>query len=83
LAYNLIYKKSVIRDLESLPKKEIQRIRNQIIEVLLKNPYSFPALKGEFAGLRKFRVGKYRVIYTIVDNDVIIARIGHRKDVYR
>ena len=42
---------------------------------------SFPALKGEFAGLRKFRVGDYRVIYTLLGDDVLILHIAHRKDV--
>ena len=44
---------------------------------------SFPILKGKFAGLRKFRVGNYRVIYVLQDKKVLILRISHRKNVYR
>ncbi len=33
-------------------------------------------------GLRKFRVGEYRAIYVILGSDVLIPRIGHRKDVH-
>jgi mRNA interferase RelE/StbE len=51
--------------------------------VLSKNPESYPALKGKLAGLRKFRIGDYRIIYAILEHDVIILRIGHRKEVYR
>jgi mRNA interferase RelE/StbE len=51
--------------------------------VLSKNPESYPALKGKLAGLRKFRIGDYRIIYAILEYDIIILRIGHRKEVYR
>lgn len=40
-------------------------------------------LKGQFAGLRKYRIGDYRVIYAILGDDVLVLRIGHRKDVYK
>ena len=34
-------------------------------------------IKGQFAGLRKYRVGDYRVIYAIIEKDVLVLRIGH------
>ena len=45
----------------------------------LNNPESYPALKCKFAGLRKFRIGDYRIIYATLEYDVIILRIGHGK----
>ncbi|MCK4768428.1 MAG: type II toxin-antitoxin system mRNA interferase toxin, RelE/StbE family, partial [Desulfobacula sp.] len=42
-----------------------------------------PELKGQFAGLRKYRIGNYRIIYAIIDNSVLILRIQHRKNVYK
>jgi addiction module RelE/StbE family toxin len=83
LAYNIVYKKSVHRDLKSIPKAGSDRFLNQIETELAKKAEVFPALKGPFAGLRKYRIGSYRVIYAILGNDVLILRIGHRKDIYR
>jgi mRNA interferase RelE/StbE len=83
LAYNVIYKKSVHRDLRKLSKAEATRALDQIEEDLLKSPESNPVLKGAFAGLRKFRVGDYRIIYAILGDDILILRIGHRRDVYK
>jgi len=83
LAYNIVYKKSVQRDLKKLSKAEAHRILNQVEEELSKNADTHPVLKGQFAGLRKYRVGEYRVIYAILGHDVLILRIGHRKDVYK
>ncbi len=83
MAYNIVYKKSVARDLKRLSKAEATRILNQIEKELPKEADTHPILKGQFAGLRKYRVGDYRVIYAILRDDVLILRIGHRRDVYK
>jgi mRNA interferase RelE/StbE len=83
LAYNILYKKSVQRDLKKLGKTEARRILDQLETELSKKPDSNPILKGEFAGLRKYRIGDYRIIYALMDKDVVVLRIGHRKEVYR
>jgi mRNA interferase RelE/StbE len=83
LAYKIGYKKSVERDLRKLPKTEARRILDQIGEELSEKADACPVLKGQFAGLRKFRIGDYRVIYAILGDEVIVLRIGHRKDVYK
>ncbi|HPB54064.1 MAG TPA: type II toxin-antitoxin system RelE/ParE family toxin [Saprospiraceae bacterium] len=83
MAYNIVYKKSVYRDLKKLSKTEAKRILDLIETELIKMPESNPTLKGQFAGLRKHRIGDYRVIYALLGLDIIILRIGNRKEVYK
>lgn len=83
MAYNIVYKRSVQRDLKKLSKAEASRVLDKVEEDLSKNPEAYPVLKGQFAGLRKYRVGEYRVVYAILGNEVLILRIGHRKEVYK
>lgn len=83
MAYNIVYKKSVYRDLKKLSKPEAKRILDLIEKELIEQPESNPVLKGQFAGLRKYRVGDYRVIYALLGLDILILRIGNRKDVYK
>ena len=83
MAYNIVCKESVQRDLKKLPKAEAHRVLNQVEEELSENADTHPVLKGQFAGLRKYRIGDYRVIYAILGADVLVLRIGHRKDVYK
>ena len=83
MAFNINYKKSVERDLSRLDKTEARRILNKIEEELSERAQSFPILKGEFAGLRKLRIGDYRVVFTIMDDDVLVLRISHRREIYR
>ncbi len=37
------------------------------------------------AGLRRLRVGDYRVIYTVSDRElvVLVIDVGHRREIYR
>ena len=83
MAYSVVYKKSVYRDLERLPKAEARRILDRIEEELPKKADTQPSLKGRFVGLRRYRVGDYRVIYALVEDNILVLRIGHRRDVYR
>jgi mRNA interferase RelE/StbE len=81
LVYNIVYKKSVHHDLRKLSKTEVRRILDQIEHGLTKDPVTSPVLKGRFAGLRKLRIGDYRIIYAVLRTDILILRIGHRRDV--
>ena len=83
MAYKVLYKKSVHRDLKKLGKKEALRMMKHLEKDLSRNPDSYPVLKGKFSGIRKYRTGNYRVIYVILEKDVVILRIGHRKDIYK
>jgi len=83
LDYSITYKKSVAKDLKRIGKTNAKRVMDKIDAELVKNPERFPALSDPFAGLRKFRIGDYRVIFAILDNDVLVLRVQHRKDVYK
>jgi len=78
----MAYKKSVGKDLAGLGKAEARRILDKIEKELPARADSYPVLKGQFAGLRKLRVGDYRVIFAILGAQVLVLRIGHRREVY-
>lgn len=82
MAYNGIYKKSVEKDLAKLGKAEAGRILDKLEKELHVRAEVYPVLKGEFAGLRKLLIGNYRVIFALLGQDVLVLRIGHRREVY-
>lgn len=55
------------------------------IDGLATNPYRGSALKGDLLGLRRIRVGNFRMIYEIDDGflRVLVIKAGHRREVYR
>ena len=83
MSFKIAFKKSVARDLKRIDKDQSARILRKIDEELPEKAESFPGLSGKFSGLRKFRVGDYRVIYTIIGDTALILRISHRREVYR
>ena len=83
--FEVQFKKSVEKDLRALPKIDKKRILDEVGKVLAKDPYQGKALTGDFKGLYRWRIGRFRVIYEI-QKDVLIVlvlKIGHRKDAYR
>jgi mRNA interferase RelE/StbE len=83
LSYKIAFKKSVGRDLKKIDKDQADRILRKIEEDLPEKAESFLVLTGKFSGLRKLRIGDYRVIYSILDDTVLILRISHRCEAYR
>ena len=83
MSFNVKFKKSVARDLKRIDKNQTERILGKIDEELPDKAESFPVLSGKFSGLRKFRVGDYRVIYSIIGDTALILRISHRREAYK
>lgn len=83
MSFKIAFKKSVARDLKKIDKSQVDRILIKIETELPQKAEDFPTLSGKFSGLRKFRIGDYRVIYSIIGDTVLILRISHRRESYR
>lgn len=81
--FKINYKKSVIKDLKRIERAQRKKIILSLEKKLRTNPYVEKPLRGQFEGLYRLRVGDYRIIYTILGEDVLVLRIGDRKDVYK
>lgn len=84
MTYSVSIKQSAVKQLEKVAWEDRQRII-AAIEQLKTNPSAGSVLKGEFSGLRRIRIGAYRVVYEVQDQQlvVLVIRIGHRREVYR
>ncbi len=83
--FNVEYAKSVTKDLKSLPKQLRARALNVAEDILARDPYQGRPVAGPYKGLYRFRVGEYRIVYSIEKDRlvVLVLRIRHQKDVYR
>jgi mRNA interferase RelE/StbE len=83
-SYSLAFKKSVAKDLRSIPNKDVKRILKRI-DLLRENPRSEGSIK--LSGQERYRVrqGVYRIVYEIQDAELIvfIVKIAHRNEVYK
>ena len=54
------------------------------MEKLAENPYSdVEKLTSPELGTFRYRIGNYRVIFDIEENDIVVLRVGHRREIYR
>ena len=82
--YRVVFTRSARRELERLPKKEIERIAKRIHD-LASDPRPVECEKLSGTDFYRIRQGDYRVLYRIDDAErlVDILRLGHRREVYR
>ena len=78
MSYKIAFKKSVARDLNKIDKEQATKILNKIEDELPEKAETLPVLTGKFSGLRKFRIGDFRVIFSIIGDTALILRIRHR-----
>ena len=84
MPYLLKIKQSALKELKKLDRPDRARLI-EAIDKLPDNPHVGKLLKGDLSGLRRLRVGHFRIIYEINEGEVLvlILRVAHRKDSYR
>lgn len=50
--------------------------------MLVANPNEGKALRDDLAGLRSMRVGKFRIIYRVLQNVIEVVAVGPRARIY-
>lgn len=84
--YDLEITSEGLRHLNQLPEKVRAAALTTILGPIANNPQRLgKPLLGELEGLRSARRGDYRIIYEIIEDEmiVLIHRVQHRRDVYR
>ncbi len=85
--YRIEFTRSARKELERLPTKDRLHVA-AAIELLSAVPRPAgcrPVIGARQKGTYRIRIGNYRVVYVIRDDEllIIVGPIGHRKDVYR
>lgn len=84
MTYTVRIKRSAVKALQTIAREDRLRLIGAI-DRLADTPGAGSVLKGELSGLRRLRVGSYRIVYEVQAQQlvVLVVRIGHRRDVYR
>ncbi len=81
-SYEIVFRKSVRKDLDPIPKRDVRRILADIAE-LANDPR--PPQSRKLSGSEKYRLrcGAYRVLYEIQDQILVVCvvKVGHRREV--
>lgn len=83
-SYKLLFRKSVARDLRSVPQRDLKRILTRL-QALAEDPR--PHGSEKLSGQERYRIrqGVYRIIYEVSDSvvTVTVVKVGHRRHVYQ
>jgi len=85
MIYRIEIKRSARKALLALPR-DMQRRIGAAIDMLASDPHGSGTRKMSSSDiLYRLRVGDYRVIYEIRDDQLVIhvVKVGHRRNVYR
>lgn len=80
------YKLKVPDDIAELIRHIHPRLKKKIktsLQIIISDPDSGKALKDELAGLKSFRVSRFRIIYRVSHKkEIEVIAIGPRENIY-
>ena len=81
MSFSIRIKESAAKELRRVAKPDRARIV-AAIDRLAETPHLGTSLKGDLRGLRRIRVGYYRILYEVRDKElvVLVVRVAHRRD---
>ena len=88
MSYKLKFEKNALKSLTKIDSNQRILLMAWIQKNLdqCENPRSLgKALSGKLNNYWSYRVGDYRIVVEIIDNEliIIIISIGHRRDIYK
>jgi len=82
MKYHVELKPTAVKDLKSLPPKDISKIIARL-EALIDDMKGHVKKLSNFTPEYRMRAGNYRALFEVEGDRIIVYRIKHRKDVYR
>jgi len=81
--YRLTYTERAIKDIRKLEPKVKKHIGNALLRYE-EDPQKYAVrLTESKLGTYRFRIGDYRAIFDFEDDEIVILRVGHRRDIYK
>ena len=83
MKYRLVYTHRAIKDIRKLESVVKKRIGKTLLKYE-ENPLKYAVrLTESKLGTYRFRIGDYRAIFDLEENEIVVLRVGHRKDIYK
>lgn len=83
MKYRLVYTRRAVRDIEKLD--EVTRARvDRTLTRYESDPFKYAEkLTDPNLGTYRFRIGDYRVVFDVEGGDIVVLRVGHRRELYK
>ncbi len=81
--YKILFTNRSLKDLENIEPVIQKRIAAKLKEYSAEPLKYSKKLSNSNLGSYRFRIGDYRVIFDIDKENIVVLRIGHRKNIYK
>ncbi len=83
MSFELVYTRRAAKDIQKLDAPTRKRIGKALLK-FKETPLDFAdKLMDSRIGSYRFRVGDYRIVFDLEGNDIVVLRVGHRREIYR
>ncbi|MBI5674866.1 MAG: type II toxin-antitoxin system RelE/ParE family toxin [Nitrospirae bacterium] len=80
--FEIEFSRSAAKDYKKLPK-DYKTLIDLVLSKLIQGvPVDIKPIAGE-ENIYRIRVGKYRILAAVIENTILITKIGPRGDVYK
>lgn len=83
MKYRLVYTQRATEDIQRLEPKIKRRIGKTLLRYEQDPLKHAEKLTQSRLGTYRFRIGDYRAIFDLEGDEIVILRVGHRKNIYR
>lgn len=83
MTYKLLYTKRAVEDIKKLDSVAQKRLKKALEKFIQKPFYYSEKLIDTTLGEFRWRLGDYRIVFDKKDSQIIILRVGHRREIYR
>ena len=83
MSYRLLYTHRAVKDIAGLSADVKKRIGKTLLRYQ-DNPLHYAeSISDQALGSYRFRIGDYRVIFDMDGSNIVVLRVGHRKEIYK
>lgn len=83
MKHRLVYTRRAERDIKILESDTKDRIDKALLRYSEEPLKYAEKLSDPILGEYRFRIGDYRVIFDIEGNEIVVLRVGHRREIYK
>lgn len=83
MSYNLVYTRRAEKDIKKLDPYTKTHIGKVLLKLQEDPIRHSEKLTDPKIGTYRFRIGNFRIIFDLEDKDIVILRVGHRKEIYK
>jgi len=83
MSYSLVYTRTAAKDIQKLDIVVKKKIKKKIEEYSANPLFYSKKLINLTIGTYRWRIGNYRIVFDIDGRNIVILKVGHRREIYR